>query len=240
MLFLASLGFILSAALGLRGVLTGWWRAYKVVFVYFTLTAIHSVVAWMIYRLRPGIYPAYYWIMEAVFVVFGFGLVWQVYAAIPQPFPGVGQIIKTLAQRIAAIAPLLLIAAVLLSPRGTVTIDILERNVRAFQAVLILIVFGLARYYEIPLSRNLSALIQGFGLYSAIFIARFTLVPLQFAGFWQYVMPLGYCCVQMIWLAGLWNYEQAPALCAEAAPVEVDTYSQMLQLQQQLQRPFRP
>src|SRR5205085_6185572 len=115
--------------------------------------------------------------------------------------------VKTAAQAVAAAAPLLLVLAVVLSRRGTMTLDVLERNFRALQAVLILIVFGLAVYYGIPLSRNLRALLRGFGLYTAIFIARYTVGPMRFTGFWGYVIPLGYIAAQIIWLRGLWRYE---------------------------------
>jgi len=239
LLLLSGIGLLLSVGLVCRAVLGGWWRAYGVVFAYFVLVTIHSVVVWLVYWFRPGIYTAYYWISEGVFVIFGFGLIWQVYAAIPQHYPGVGQIIKTLGQRIAAAAPLFLLLTVVLSRRGTVTLDVLERNFRALQAILILVVFGLASYYGIPLSRNLRAVVRGFGLYSAIFIVRYTIGPMRFGGLWSYVMPSAYIAAQVVWLRGLWTYED-PAAEDTAAEEESDTdiYSLIVRLRHQLQRPF--
>jgi hypothetical protein len=239
LLFLSGIGLLLSVVLVCRAILGGWWRAYAVVFSYFVLVTVHSIAVWLVYWFRPGMYTAYYWISEGLFVVFGFGLIWQVYASIPQQYPGVGQIIKTIGQGVAAAAPLFLLLTVVLSRHGTVTLDVLERNFRALQAILILIVFGLATYYGIPLSRNLSAVVRGFGLYSAIFIVRYTVGPMGFGGLWAYVIPLGYIAAQIIWLRGLWSYEN-PA--SEETGVEsesdLEIYPLIIRLRHQLQRPF--
>jgi hypothetical protein len=241
MLVLSAIGFALSLGLLCRAILAGWWRTYAVVFAYFVLVTAHTVAVWLVYWFRPGLYTLYYWISEGLFVALGFGLIWQVYAAVPQRYPGVGQIIRKAAQGIAAAAPLLLVLSVVLSRRGTVTLDVVERNFRALQGVLILIVFGLATYYRIPLSRNLRAVVRGFGLYTAIFIARYTIGPMRFSGVWAYVIPSAYIAAQVIWLRGLWRYENPAAVETKIeAEADAETYSLILRLRQQLQRPFYP
>jgi hypothetical protein len=232
-------GILLSGTLVCRAVLGSWWRAYPLAFCYFSVTAAQGVGGWLIYSLRPGWYGTFRWTMEGLYIALGFGLIWQVYAAIPHEYPGVGNIIKTLAQRMAAVSPVFLVAAVAAARRGTVTLDVLERDFRVVQAMLIVTVFGLVTYYAIPLSRNLLALIRGYGLYITIFIVRYTLWPMRYTGFWQYVMPLAYMAAQVIWLWGLWRYENS---ASEMTTVELDvgmeTYSEMVRLRRQLQRPF--
>ncbi len=232
-------GLLLSGALVWRALAGSWWRAYPVVFAYFLLTFAHGVSGWLIYSHLPSFYATFRWVMEALYVAFGFGLIWQVYAAIPQQYPGVGQIIKTIAQRIAALAPLFLALALFLSRRETLTLDILERNFRLVQAILIVTVFGLVTYYGIPLSRNLQALLRGYGLYLAVFIIRYTLWPMHYKGLWQFVMPVTYMIAQIIWLAGLWRHENPrgdEALLEQNAGFE--TGAQIVRLRKQLQTPF--
>ncbi len=232
-------GLLLSGALVWRALAGRWWRAYPVVFAYFLLTFAHGVSGWLIYAHMPSFYATFRWVMEALYVAFGFGLIRQVYAAVPQQYPGVVQIIKMIAQRIAALAPLFLALALFLSRREPLTLDTLERNFRLVQAILIVTVFGLVTYYGIPLSRNLQALLRGYGFYLAVFIVRYTLWPLQYGGLWQFVMPVAYMTAQIIWLTGLWRYEKPPsdeALLEQSAGFE--TRAQIVRLRKQLQTPF--
>lgn len=239
MLLLSAIGLLLSAALVFRAIRSGWWRAYIVVFCYFAFMTTHEILIWLIYWLDPRLYPFYYWASEGLFVALGFGLIWQVYAGIPPRYPGVGRAIRIAGQKLASTAPAFLVLAVFLSRRGTVTLEVVERNFRMIQAVLILIVFGLAAYYRIPLSRNLGAVARGFGVYTAVFIVRYSLGPLRSISLWQYLVPIGYTVSQIIWLAGLWHYETPGSENLYAAGEgNIETQSSMIHLWRELQRVF--
>lgn len=232
-------GVFLSGSLVWRALAAGWWRKYPIVFAYFTLLLLHAGAEWLVYEQFPALYARFYLIMEAVFLVFGFGLIWQVYAAIPHSYPGAGRVVKTIAQRVAAVAPLFLAAAIFFATPGSMTLDLIERNFRILHAVLILVVYGLAQYFSVPLSQNLEALLRGYGLYTAAFILKFTLWPLKYQEAWGYILPLAFLVSLIIWLVGLWRYKDAatdPQVLDSLGKTQIDAL--LAQLKQQLHAPF--
>jgi|GEM_PF-3741905 len=236
---LFSVGLLFSGALVWRGLKASWWRAYPVVFAYFLITFLHAVGGWLVYSLLPNQYATFRWGMESLYIILGFGLIWQVYAAIPQQYPGVGRIVKLVAQGVAAAVPIMLALAVIVSGPRPMTLDMVERNFRVLQAGLILVVLGLALYYSIPLSRNLQALTQGYGLYLAVFLVRYTFWPMKYGGFWQFVMPFAYIGAQLVWLRGLWHYKRPEVDHAVASDADGEhTYESIATLRRQLQTPF--
>ena len=232
-------GVLLTGALVWRGLAAGWWRHYPIVFAYFVVLLLHAGAEWLVYVQFPTLYARFYLIMEAVFVIFGFGLIWQVYAAIPHNYPGAGRVVKTIAQWVAAVAPLFLAAALFFATQGSMTLDLIERNFRILHAVLILVVYGLAQYFSVPLSRNLEALLRGYGLYTAAFILKFTLWPLKYQEVWGYILPMAFMASLIIWLVGLWRYEDAatdPHVLEPLGMMPIDT--RLAQLKKQLHAPF--
>lgn len=231
----AGLGLLLV----LRGVLTGWWRAYPFAFVYFVAVEADTVLGFLIYRWWLPWYIFVYWWGEALTAVLGFGVIWQVYREIPSQYAGLARVIKTTAQWFTASAPMFLFIGFLLSPDWIRHWAGMERSVRCFQAALIGIIIIIVFSYRIPVSRNLHGLMLGYGWFIAISILGLTLWPAIGAG-WRRIIPVGFLLGQAIWLASFWDSRPLPA--AESVPDVSDegppAAPALARLRYQLWRPF--
>ncbi len=88
-----------------------------------------------------------------------------------------------------------------------------ERDLRIVQLALLIGLVGLFASYAIPLGRNLKGIIYGYGLFIATSVAHLTLRDYlgdSFQRAWQYIQPICYLVVLVMWCATLWSYAPIP------------------------------
>ena len=88
-----------------------------------------------------------------------------------------------------------------------------ERDLRIVQLALLIGLVGLFASYAIPLGRNLKGIIYGYGLFTATSVAHLTLRDYLGDGFqraWQYIQPICYLVVLVVWCLTLWSYAPIP------------------------------
>jgi hypothetical protein len=79
--------------------------------------------------------------------------------------------------------------------------------------VLLIGLVGLFASYAIPLGRNLKGIIYGYGLFTATSVAHLTLRDYlgdSFQRAWQYIQPICYLVVLVVWCLALWSYAPIP------------------------------
>lgn len=92
-----------------------------------------------------------------------------------------------------------------------------ERDFRAFQAILLLVILGKIFFNRVPISRNLRGIFLGYGLYVAASLMVLSLRLYEGPGFnsrWYFLQPLSYVISAAIWAGSLWTYHRDPALLA--------------------------
>ena len=90
----------------------------------------------------------------------------------------------------------------------------LERSFGFARAVLTMGLLLVARYYEVPLGRNVWGMAVGFGTWASILTANNALFDLDhsFIPFWRIVSPLSSMAMFGIWIWAVWSYAPNPVL----------------------------
>jgi hypothetical protein len=200
---------------GLRGVFPVFY-GYCAFVLCWMLIGIAQLAAW------PEHYITFYWIVELCSVVWGVGVIAELYNHTLSSFPG--------ALRFTQMLLLLLTAAVL---AGTIwagreisianTLEA-ERALRGLQATLLVLFFITIVYFDLPLDRNVRGIVIGYSWVVATSIPSLSMRSFwgeSFQRIWEYAQPLEYFVSLMIWCAALWESVQ-PARTAAVASQTVN------------------
>lgn len=201
----------LEVAILLRGFASRSLRHYPYFYSYLGYVLAQEFLRMVVYSSYPSLYPEVYWSTQFGGLVFGCGVVWEIYRVALATFPG--------AQRVARYAfglvglVLLLKAAVgightRLNWAVSTTVD-LERDLRLVQAIALSALVSVVIFYGLSLGRNLNGLIVGYGLFVASSVTNLAIRARLGDGFqlwWQYLQPSLYAVVLLVWSVCLWNY----------------------------------
>lgn len=164
---------------------------------------------------HPALYLKLYWPFEFVTMAIGCGLVLEIFKHVLAPYPG--------ADRFARIVYLITFGIIfvvgLIYPYVTTSVPTasyqigLGRNVRLTQTVFFLVILAIIIHYAIPLGRNMSGMIYGYGLYlgtNLMTLAVRAYVGSNFNTVWRAVQPLSFMASLLIWLWAFWVYAPNP------------------------------
>lgn len=188
--------------------------SYPFFSAYLTLVWASSTCAWVTYHQGSAYYPWVYWIGEFLTVLAGFLVVWETFRHTLQSFPTIR---RRLSWLILFLLLLLLVAQVLLGGFNALHWDHLffglARWLRFLQAGLLAAVLGAARYYGLPLGRNVSGMAIGYGLYTSLTVVNFVSQALARIDLTQFSQLYAgtYLLTLAIWCYALWVYAPNPA-----------------------------
>jgi hypothetical protein len=208
------LGLILNLLLLGRAFRAHLLRLYKLFFVYVLFVTFLTPALMVIYWLEPVIYTRWYWPIQFVTLVLGYGILLEILNHVLAPYPGAEKFAR--AAGIVAFGFILCfaIAAPRIMPHWTAgTVIEFERDLRCVQAIFIFGLLAVIFYYAIPIGRNMKGMILGYGLY--IFTSLMSLAVRAYAGtsfnrLWYVVQPLSFDASLAIWLGALWTYSPNP------------------------------
>lgn len=162
-------------------------------------------------------YAWMYWMTEAISLFLRFLIIWEVVRALFLP----KSVLRCLAWKIllsvmAFLLPVLLAlswrqAALIHFHYGMVP-PIFEQYLSLAQALLLLTVVAVARYYGLPLGRNVRGLVFGFGLYLSLCAMNFASFQVVhgFLPYGQVLSPVTYVGLIAYWLWAFWEYAPSP------------------------------
>jgi hypothetical protein len=196
------------------------WRLWRCrllgVYPYFGAFVIYdlgrSAVLFPLSLLWSNVYAWTYWTTEVISVFLRLFVVWEAIRTVFLP----GSNLRRLAWKfLLAVGSLILPAIAALWWRQSLLVHfpnrfvppIFEQYFSLIQAILLLIVAVLGRYYGISLGRNMRGLIFGFGLYltlCALNFASFQFIR-GFLPYWQFVSPVSYVGLIAFWLWSFWQ-----------------------------------
>jgi hypothetical protein len=200
-------------------------RRYPYFYTYIAST-FASIVLPVIYLTDRPSYNRWYWPVQFATLVFGCGVILEIFQHVLSPYPGAARFGKI--ATFLAFGALFCGAAIYLifhREGNFVTTGVeLERNVRALQAVFLFVLLAIIFGYRIPIGRNVLGMMIGYGGYIGISLVSRAVEAYAAAWLrlvWIYVQPLSFQVSLLIWLVAMWSYHPNPAPNA-AIPVEED------------------
>ena len=175
-------------------------------FILFTVTYFR----WESYRLT-------YWSTEIVSLFLRFLVIWEVARSLFSRSP----VVKRVAWRMLFAIELVLLPTILALGWSQASLvhyvykiisPLFEQYLSLGQALLLLALAAVTRYYGIPFGRNLRGLTFGFGMYLSLCAINFASLQV-FRGFfpyWQLLSPMTFIAMIAVWLWAFWEYSPSP------------------------------
>lgn len=197
---------------GFRGQLLG---RYPVFYSYIGFVLVQSLLRFSIYHARPQLYVPVYWITQAVGILFGCAVVFEIYRVGLRAYPGTARMARNVLAFVFVVALTKALVESWNYPQwwSIATNADLERVLRTVQSLAILALVLLFLFYSIPFGRNLRGILMGYGLFVAVSVIQLTFVTnsgSRFSNFWSYMSPASYFAVLGVWAGHLWSYRAIP------------------------------
>ena len=202
------LGLLLEVLILWRSLRARLWRHYPFFYVYLGYVFIRTVAIFVLIQLRFSAYAIAYWLSDAVAVLLWFFITWEVFRHTFLSAPAVRRVVGQLLTFL-----LLGLAVVFFASKspGLVIADF-ERKAGFAQAALLMATLILARYYAVPLGRNIWGMALGLGMYVSVAIVNFAALELvkSFFPYWRLISPLSFIGTLGVWIWALWSYAPNP------------------------------
>jgi prepilin signal peptidase PulO-like enzyme (type II secretory pathway) len=197
---------------GFRGQLLA---RYPVFYSYIGFVWLQSLLRFSIYHSRPQLYLPVYWITQALGVLVGCAVVFEIYRTGLRAYPGTARMARNLLAFVFVMALTKALVDSWNDPQwwSIATNADLEKALRTVQSLAILALVLLFLFYSIPFGRNLRGILMGYGLFVAVSVIQLNFVThtaSRFNDFWSYVSPGSYFAVLGVWAAYLWSYRANP------------------------------
>ncbi len=156
----------------------------------------------------------------------GCGVTWEIFRLILGRYPGAGR----MARNVLAFVLIMALSKGLVgtwNSNGSWGFALLEleRNLRAIQALALIVLVLLVAHYHIPFGGYARGVLAGYGLFVATFVVALTLrasIGQTFQTAWVYIQPLCYAASLGIWCVSLWVEEGS--LVEESQPKIEEDY----------------
>lgn len=202
-------GIALEALLLYRGVRGKLRARYPVFYAYILFVAAQSLLRFSIHEWWGGLYPAVYWSTEALGLLLGCWVVFEVYRVALAAYPGTARMARNALSFLLAMAVAKAIVAVWENRLWTADMSMLQAELalRTFQAVSIAALVSLFLFYAIPFGKNLRGILIGYSVFILGSVICLNFVRPSGHDFWFYAYSSWYLVVLLVWVAHLWAYE---------------------------------
>jgi hypothetical protein len=216
------IGFIGVALYGLivlRAVGKGLFRQFPLFYSYIIYAFGGSLALYMVYWLDPSAYPYAYWIYYLISILVEFAILVEISDQIFRPFPAIRYLGRALTILITAGVGFFYILPTILnsSGRGHAVAGFALRTF-VTKAVILAVLFYLARHYGSPLGRNVGGLMLGFSIYVAMNIALMgsaqAFRTALFAHVIWFMEPFATVLCLLMWTISLWEIAPVPVMQA--------------------------
>lgn len=208
------IGNALEAAILWRGFDARSIKKYPYFYCYIAST-LSSFVLPIVYLAHRSSYNLWYWPIQFATLVFGCGIIVEIFRHVLAPYPGAERFAKAVA--FAAFGSLFVLAILYVvmhvEPASSAAAVALERNVRALQAIFLFAVLAIIFAYRIPIGRNILGMIVGYGAYVAISLISRAVEAYAsewLRTVWLYVQPFSFLAALAVWMVALWSYHPNP------------------------------
>lgn len=197
-----------------RALVVGWFRKCPFFFGYLANVFFQDTFLLAVYIFKFKYYTPIYWYAEFLSLLLGCAVSWEIFRLVLGPYAGAGRMARNV----------LLVVLIMTLSKGlvgtwngdvpwAVTRVELERNLRAIQAVSLIVLALLITYYRVPLGRYAKGIFAGYGIFIAALVLTLTLrasIGRAFQATWVFVQPVCYDTALGIWCLSLWAEERSP------------------------------
>lgn len=203
--------FVLEGFLFIRSFFCGLFQRYPYFYVYIGFVFVQDALRMFFYMKHPEMYPQMYWSTQFLGLLFGCGVLWEIYRGTLSAFPGARRIARNI---LGILVVILLVKAALshgfwTANRAILTTLDVERDLRLVQAMLLAALVSVFTFYKLSLGGNLRALVFGYGVFLATSVVNLAIrgqIGERFQLTWQLLQPALYIVVLSVWNAGMWSY----------------------------------
>jgi hypothetical protein len=220
---LAITGFVLETALIVRAARGRFLSHFRFFYSYIAFVLAGTAASLALYRFLPIHHKSFFWFYFLITLVAEFAVLVEMSDHIFDPYPAIRQLGRfiTLCTGTAFFFLYILPSLLQSRPSGITILDLVKRS-SLTKAVIIIVLLAAARYYRLPLGRNISGMMLGFSGYLAINVANFALAEKYGAELYgrtfSVVGPLSFALGLLVWTIALWRYE--PAIAVGWKPLE--------------------
>ena len=198
-----------------RAIGTKFYTKYTSFYFYVSCVLLVDLFRLAVFTALPNSYPLFYWRTQFLAATVGYAVILEMYTQALKKCRGVVRVANGLLLCILAAVMLKVIAGAVSgsgwSPGETMAA--LERDMRALQAALLLVIIALLAYYKIPTGKNLMGIVVGYSCYVATSVVCLGFGSLPGFGprpAWRSVQPIAYLATLLIWCSTLWSYHPNP------------------------------
>ena len=208
------MGLALEVVILLRGLRAGMITKYPCFYAYICCVFGVSAGLYVGSRVSPEFYQRWYWPTQYVTLVLGCGVILEILEDSLESYAGARRFLRTLCIGVVAAAVCYFgVRATSGSLFSNVTSDLLERDLRAVQAVFLAIMLIVVFHYRISLGRNAKGLILGLGTYvgiSLMTLAIFAVFGSSYKDISAVLQSGSYLFALLVWILALWSYAPNP------------------------------
>jgi len=203
-------GFSLVGLLILRGVQLRLFRLFPLFYSYLVFAFCGTLSMYLTYWLDPQGYPSAYWIYYLITILAEFMVLVEISDQIFRSLPAIRQLGRALTIAISAgLGIAYILPTVVWS--GARDLALLDFTLRASvtKAIILAVLFSVARHFGSPLGRNVSGIMLGFSLYVGMMIGIMACAKAfgsqLFADIFWAIIPLAFLLCALVWTVSLWE-----------------------------------
>jgi len=227
--------FLLDGLLVLRGARTRVFRRFPLFYSYIVYAFCGSLGMYFIYWLYPREYSSACWIYFLISILAEFIILVEISDQIFRPFPAIRNLGRALTVLVSAVFGLFYVLPTILDSTGR------SRAVAGFalrtfvtKAIILVVLFYVARHYDSQLGRNVGGIMLGFSIYVAIHVAMMGTAQafgsVLFAHIIWFMAPLAFAMCALVWTISLWELSPMPEMRAVSMATGGDSRTVALEL----------
>lgn len=187
-------------------------RQFPFFFTYLSCVLLSSASGYLVYEFRPLWYQYWYWSWEFVCVIAGYSVILEIIEQGLEEHPAVRKAFRNLGLVVLGVI-VGIISLQSVRSGGSITLRTsveVERDLRAAEAVLLILIMVTVAYYGIRIGKNLRGITLGYGLCVATIVmgdALWSYSGKSFQGVFSALRSWSYLVSLLIWLSALWAYQ---------------------------------
>ena len=208
--------FLLGGLLILRGAVSRLFRLLPLFYSYMIYVLCGFIGMYLIYWLDRQLYPSAYWIYYLVSILVEFAVLVEISDQIFRSFPVIRNLGRALTIAISiALGLAYVLPAILGSTHRRPALLDFALRASVTKAIILVVLFYVARHYGSALGRNIAGLMFGFAIYLAMDIAMNAIgkafEPALSAKVLWVMSPLASALCVLVWTISLWELAPMPS-----------------------------
>jgi hypothetical protein len=226
---------LLGGTLVLRAKANGVFRVFPLFYSYVVYSFFATLAIYLVYWVSPHTYARAFWINYLINALAEFAVLIEISDHIFKPFALLRHLGRATTLLITAcLGALYILPAIIWSTHQSLALLGFALRASVTKAIILIVLFYLARHFGSELGRNVAGLMLGFSIYVATTVAIMSSAqafgPAVFARLFWFMEPLAYLMCLLVWIISLWELATVPSLRAISLASSGDSASVTVQL----------